>query len=181
MLARSINNIKSLRIFENVTYSVEPGSSSSQKIININVEEKATGEISAGAGVGTSGSTIAFGVIENNYMGKGIRLDANIAITEESIKGLFAVNNPNFRLSGNALNTRIESSTTNRLADQGYKTTRTGFSFGTYFEQWEDIYLSPKISTYYEDLSTTSDCNASFNKTRWYLFLYRFELCNNKR
>ena len=97
-------------------------------------------------------------------MGKGIRLDANLAISEESIKGLFAVNNPNFRLSGNSLNTRIESSTTNRLADQGYKTTRTGFSFGTYFEQWEDIYLSPKISTYYEDLSTTTGATPALTK-----------------
>ena len=39
------------------------------KIININVEEKATGEISAGAGVGTSGSSLSFGVKENNYLG----------------------------------------------------------------------------------------------------------------
>ena len=29
------------------------------KIININVEEKATGEITAGAGVGTPGGTVA--------------------------------------------------------------------------------------------------------------------------
>ena len=183
LLARSINNIRGLRIFENVSYSVEPGSSNSQKIININVEEKATGEISAGAGVGTSGSTIAFGIIENNYMGKGIKLDANLAISEESIKGLFAVNNPNFRLSGNSLNTRIESSTTNRLADQGYKTTKTGFSFGTYFEQWDDIYLAPSISTYYENLSTTTTASSALIKQDGTYFYTNvsYAIINDKR
>ena len=40
--------------------------------MNISVTEKPTGEIMAGAGVGTSGATIAAGVKENNYLGKGI-------------------------------------------------------------------------------------------------------------
>ena len=44
------------------------------KIININVEEKPTGEIMAGAGFGTTGGTFEFGVKENNYLGKGIGL-----------------------------------------------------------------------------------------------------------
>ena len=51
-----------------------------KKIINITVEEKPTGEISAGAGFGTNGGTICFGVKENNYLGKGIKLDANAII-----------------------------------------------------------------------------------------------------
>ena len=41
------------------------------KIININVEEKPTGEISAGAGIGTNGGTFAFNVQENNWLGEG--------------------------------------------------------------------------------------------------------------
>ena len=39
------------------------------KIINVSVEEKPTGEISAGA-VGLGGTFV--GVKENNYLGKGI-------------------------------------------------------------------------------------------------------------
>ena len=50
------------------------GKNKNSKIINITVEEKPTGEISAGAGVGTSGGTFNFGVKENNYLGKGIRI-----------------------------------------------------------------------------------------------------------
>ena len=44
-----------------------------KKVININVQEKPTGEISAGAGFGTDGGTFMFGVKENNFLGKGTR------------------------------------------------------------------------------------------------------------
>ena len=38
------------------------GSTKDQKIIDIEVEEKPTGEISAGAGIGTSGGSVAFNI-----------------------------------------------------------------------------------------------------------------------
>ena len=39
--------------------------------MEIRVEEKPTGEIMAGAGVGTEGTSLTFSVKENNYLGKG--------------------------------------------------------------------------------------------------------------
>ena len=45
------------------------------KNIDITIEEKATGEISAGAGTGTTGSSLNAGIRENNYLGLGIKLD----------------------------------------------------------------------------------------------------------
>ena len=46
----------------------------------LEVEEKPTGEISAGAGIGTKGGSLAFGVKENNWLGEGkkIGLDSKI-------------------------------------------------------------------------------------------------------
>ena len=86
---KSINNIKSLRFFKTVTSEIVEGSSVDSKIINISVEEKPTGEISAGAGFGTNGGTIMFGVRENNYLGKGLRVESNFILNEESIKCVF--------------------------------------------------------------------------------------------
>ena len=57
------------------------------KIINITVEEKPTGEIMAGAGVGTNGGTVVFGVKENNYLGRGIEFTSDLTFSEESLKG----------------------------------------------------------------------------------------------
>ena len=50
-LDRSISNIKSRNIFKTVEGKVADGDQNNLKIINISVEERATGEISAGAGV----------------------------------------------------------------------------------------------------------------------------------
>jgi len=52
---RSLNEIKSLNFFKSVKMDVIEGKDINSKIINISVEEKPTGEISAGAGFGTSG------------------------------------------------------------------------------------------------------------------------------
>ena len=40
------------------------------KVINITVEEQPTGEISMGAGYGSSGSTIGAGIVEKNFLGR---------------------------------------------------------------------------------------------------------------
>ena len=84
---KSENNLKSLNFFKSVKLETIDSINQNNKIININVEEKATGEISAGAGFGTSGSTFTFGVRENNYLGKGLAVDANASISTDSIKG----------------------------------------------------------------------------------------------
>ena len=65
--AKSINNIKSLRIFKTVNSEVLEGNKENTKVININVQEKPTGEIALGAGVGSEGGTIGFSVSENNF------------------------------------------------------------------------------------------------------------------
>ena len=61
-LDQSIAKIKSRNIFGDVKKIVNDGSQKDQKIIDIILEEKPTGEISAGAGIGTSGGSFAFNV-----------------------------------------------------------------------------------------------------------------------
>ena len=69
---KSVNNIKSRNIFSSVKSKVKDGSENKKKVIDIEVDEKPTGEISAGAGTGTYGSTLSFGLKEINYLGKVI-------------------------------------------------------------------------------------------------------------
>ena len=61
------------------------------KIINITVEEKPTGEIMAGAGFGTSGELIEFGIKENNYLGKGLAVETNLSLSTDKVTGVFNV------------------------------------------------------------------------------------------
>ena len=57
---KSINNLKALNIFKSVDAKISEGSTDLNKIVDITVEEKPTGEISLGAGVGTDGNTLGF-------------------------------------------------------------------------------------------------------------------------
>ena len=163
---KSINNLKALNFFKNVQSEVTEGSSEENKIINIEVEEKPTGEISAGAGVGTSGTMIGFEIKENNFLGRGVQFGTNIELTDESIRGKFSVFNPNFRGSDQSVFASLQSSETNRLANFGYKTTKTGFTLGSKFEYYEDVFISPSLSTYYESLKTDSSASATLEKQK---------------
>ena len=164
LFQKSVNNIRARNLFSNVKTEIIDGSSDKSKILNIEVEEKATGEVAAGAGTGTSGSNISFSISENNYLGRGIGVRANTALSDDSITAMLSITNPNFRNSDKLLDTTIERSTTDFMSKYGYKTTKTGFSFGTTFEQYQDIYFSPKISTYLETLDTSSIASAAKKK-----------------
>ena len=158
---KSINDIKSKNIFKSVTSEInDSDSKNNKKIINITVEEKPTGEIFAGAGTGTSGSTISGGIKEKNYLGKGIELDTNLSLSDDQIKGKFSVVNPNFRNTDRSINTTIESTATDFMTSSGYKTTRTGLRIGTGFEQYDNLFFNIDLSTYYEKLETSSSASA---------------------
>jgi len=161
---KSINQVKSLRIFKTVESTIKDGSSNNQKIINIEVEEMPTGEISAGAGVGTSGSSIGFGIKEKNYLGRGVTVDANLVLSDDGIKGLLSVVNPNYKNTDNSLFTTFESSSEDKLDKFGYETSKYGLSLGTRYEQYEDIFFSPNLSIYHEDLKTNSTARDNLKK-----------------
>ena len=76
---RSIQKVKSMNIFKSVVYKSKT-EDNFNKTIDIVVEEKPTGEIFAGAGTGTTGSSITAGLKENNYLGLGIKLDTNLTL-----------------------------------------------------------------------------------------------------
>ena len=158
---KSINEIKSKNIFKSVTADIlDIDKNNNKKVININVEEKPTGEIFAGAGTGTGGSSIAAGIKENNYLGKGIKLDSNLFLGDDEIKGKFSVTNPNFRNSDRSLFTTIQSTSSDFMTTSGYKTSRTGLEFGTSFEQYNNLFVNFKLSNYYEKLETSDSASA---------------------
>tara|TARA_A100000164_G_C21939383_1_gene789806 strand:- start:613 stop:2856 length:2244 start_codon:yes stop_codon:yes gene_type:complete len=170
---KSINRIKSLNFFRNVESEVL-SNDDTNKIINIKVEEKPTGEITAGAGVGTDGSTIMFGVNENNFLGKGISVNSNLKLSEEDIKGNFTISNPNFNNSEKSLFFNVQTLETDRMSTSGYKTNKSGFRVGTDFEYYDDLYFGVGTSNYYEKISTDSTASARQQKQKghyWDSFL----------
>ena len=162
--SKSINNLKATNLFKSVKSSITEGQDLNTKIIDITVEEKPTGEIMIGAGAGSEGGTFGFSITENNFLGKGIQLSSNLDLTEDSIRGLFSVTNPNFNYSGKSLSTSVESTNVDKLTDSGYKSTKTGFTLGTGFEQFQNVYFTPKLSNFYEDISTKDTASTNLKK-----------------
>jgi len=160
LVNKSINNIKSLNFFKVVNSKVVDNNEDKTKSINISVEEKATGEIYATAGVGTSGNSVGFGVKENNFLGKGIGLDTNLLVSSDSLKGKFSVSNPNFNNSDKSVYVSAEAIENDYYQTFGYKTNKTGISIGTDFEYLNDFYVGINNSNFYEKIETNSNASA---------------------
>ncbi len=162
--AKSINNLKALRIFADVKDEVVSGKNPNQKDIKITVEEKPTGEILASAGVGNDGGTVGFSVTEKNFMGRGIGLISSLSLSEEKVKGEFTVNNPNFNYTEKSLSTSFFAINTDKMADSGYDSSEIGFSFGSKFEQYDNLFFNPFFKTVAEKLETNSLATSSIKK-----------------
>jgi len=161
---KSINEIKSLNLFKNVYSEILEGDNRNSKIINITVEEKPTGEIMAGAGFGTDGEVIEFGIKENNYLGKGHKIEANLSIGSDRVTGKFNLTDPNFNDTNKSINYGIEAIETDKLSSFGYKSKKIGGSVGTGFEFLEDVNLGIETSSFVEKIETDSSASARQKK-----------------
>ncbi len=164
-LEKSIAKIKSRNLFGDVATKISEGKSKDQKIIDISVEEKPTGEISAGAGFGTTGGSFAFNISENNWLGKGINVKTFIDVSSETFTGGVNFTNPNYNFSGNSINYYIEN-TQNDKPDSGFENNIISTGIGTNFEQYKNIYLAPSLSFSYDELKVDNTASQSLKKQK---------------
>ena len=163
-LDQSLSELRARGIFSEVNSKVKPGSEKDLKIIDITVEEKPTGEITAGAGVGSDGSTVAFGVKENNWLGSGIQLSSFLEVDESKVRGELRFSNPNFDYTGNALGFNIGAVTNDQSEDSGYKNNTISFGTSIDFEQYRNIFIRPGVSFVSDDLTVDSTASNLLKK-----------------
>ena len=161
-LDKSISNIKSRNIFRDVKYEIANGSDDNLKVIDIEVEEQATGEISAGAGIGTSGGSIAIQVSENNWLGEGKRVNFSIDISAETLSGAISFTDPNYDFMGNAISYYIQNDN-NDKPEQGYENTIVKAGINTSFEQYKNVFTKLGVSAMYDDLRTDGSASTSLS------------------
>ncbi len=162
-LDKSVSELKSRNLFKTVNYEINDGSEPNLKIINFIVEEKPTGEISAGAGFGTNGGTVAFTVKENNWLGEGKSLALDVEIDQESLAGSLNFNDPNYDFLGNSINYSLASEK-NDKPDKGYENSIISAGIGTSFEQYKDVVASLGLEFTYDDLKTENSASDSLKK-----------------
>ncbi|MDC0447571.1 outer membrane protein assembly factor BamA, partial [Pelagibacteraceae bacterium] len=162
-LEKSIAQIKARNIFRKVDYEVLDGSIDNLKVINIKVEEQPTGEVTAGAGIGSDGGLFQIGIKENNWLGTGKSVSFDLELESESISGILNYVDPNYDLLGNSLSYTLLTES-NDKPDQGYENTLTSAAIATAFEQYKNVYLSLGLSASYDDLRTDSSASANLQK-----------------
>ena len=175
LVNKSINEIKARRLFGKVDYKMLPGSSDDLKVLEISVEEQATGEIMAGAGVGTDGTTFQFAISENNWLGRGVQLQTSLNLSREQISGNILVNNPNYNFTDKSLRAGLDVSTTDRSATSGFKSSKTGFVLGTGFEQYEDVFFTPEINVQFEDIEVDASASTAIQNMNGNFFNVDFK------
>ena len=91
---------------------------------------------------------------------RGVKVDSNLNVSEEKIKGKFLVSNPNFKNSDKNLDLSVEATSIDRLATSGYKSNVTGFSIGTQFEYLDDLRLGLSTRNIIEKIDVDASASA---------------------
>ena len=164
-LEQSIAKLKARQIFSSIVSNITDGELKDEKIININVEEMPTGEISAAAGVGTGGGSFGFSVKENNWLGKGISLSTDFNVSKETFSGGVFYTDPNYNFSGNSVSFNVQNST-NDKPKSGYKNNLTSIGATTRFEQYKDIFITSGFDFSYDDLNVDGSASTSLQKQK---------------
>ncbi len=161
---KSKNNIRASGLFSNVDYKILDTENEFKKDIEITVSEQPTGEITAGAGYGSSGQTFTFGIKENNFSGNATKLNTNLSISSKSIKGGLNIIIPNYNYSDKSLKMNLSRTSNDFLSTSGFENTITNFTLGTGFEYKQDLFFTPLIAFEAEDLTTNSNASTALKK-----------------
>ena len=162
-LDKSVSKIRARNIFKNVTSKISSGKDGNLKIIDITVDEKPTGEISAGAGIGTNGGSFGIAISENNWLGEGKKVQFEIETDEETLSADILYTDPNYNFLGNQISYNLFSRS-NDKPDQGFENTLVGAGISTKFEQYKNLFTSLGTSVSYDDLRTIDTASTALKK-----------------
>ena len=144
-IAKSKDSLQALDIFKNVTVETTEAINKNNIDIGILIEEKPTGEISAGAGYGTQGAVITFALKEKNLLGKGVAADINMSLGTERILGKISLTDPDFTDNGNSLRGNVFVSKYS-YDNAGYENKVIGSEIATSYEAFKDVRLETGLS-----------------------------------
>ena len=180
-VAKSIDKVKSLRIFKNVKF--ETVNSGDEKIdLNITVEEQPTGSVSAGVGVGSSGSTISSSIVEKNLFGKGIIIDSNVSIGTEKISGNVGFSIPDFMNTDNLFNYNIFALSTD-YTNSGYESKKIGNVLATRFNIYENVSLKTGFAIDLDSIDTNPSASNLYKSREGDYLTYKgfYNIVNDRR
>lgn len=160
LIEKAERRLRNLGFFKNVRIYSEPGSSPDRVIVNVQVEDQATGEVSVGAGYSTSNGFIAeLSISEKNFLGRGQYVRAAIGRGTEAETYELSFTEPYF------LDRRLSAGfdAYRRSYDEGsgsihpYDEVLTGGAIRFGIPLQDDLTLGLKYSIYQQEISNVKD------------------------
>ena len=163
LVDRAERRLKNLDFFKSVKIVTEPGSSSDRVILNVDLEEKSTGDFSVSGGYSTTDGALGeVSVSERNFLGRGLFAKATVQYGQYARGGSLSFVDPYLLDYRVALG--LDLFYREQLANTyiSYNTKTLGFSPRLGFQLREDLALQLRYSIYQQEISLPpafSDCN----------------------
>ena len=167
LVDRAERRLKNLDYFKSVKITTEPGSSSDRVILDVNLEEKSTGDFSVSGGYSTTDGPLAeVSVSERNLLGRGLFGKVSVTYGEFARGVSLSYVEPyllDYRI-GLGLDAYYREQLPNTYVS--YETRTIGFSPRIGLQLREDMSLQLRYSIYQQDITLPSylnDCNNNPN------------------
>jgi outer membrane protein insertion porin family len=169
LVDRAERRLKNLDYFKTVKITTEPGSSSDRVILNVELEEKSTGDFSISGGYSTTDGALAeVSIAEKNLLGRGLFAKAAVQYGQYTRGVSLSFVDP--YLLDYRVGFGLDAYYREQLASSyvSYNTTTMGFSPRLGFQLREDLTLQLRYSLYEQQISLPyylDDCNNNVNNT----------------
>jgi outer membrane protein insertion porin family len=157
-LRRSKQRIQNLDFFEKVDVKTEPSpDAEDQTIVNVDVEEKSTGELSFGVGFSSSsGASFNVGMNERNLLGKGQKLSARVSVGQSQTNFDVSFTEPYFLDRQMAAGVDLYHTKTDYEDESSYQLATTGGALRVGFAYNEHLSQSIRYSLSRRELTDVS-------------------------
>src|SRR6201995_4416815 len=163
LVDRAERRLKNLDYFKTVKINTEPGSSSDRVILNVDLEEKSTGDFSVSGGYSTTDGALAeVSISERNFLGRGLFAKASVTYGQYARGLSLSYIDPyllDYRVAL-GLDAYYREQLPNSYISYGTKT--IGFNPRLGFQLREDLALQLRYSIYQQDISLPgylANCN----------------------
>ncbi len=146
-LSRTEQRLNNLGYFEKVEVKNEPGSAADKTVVNVDVQEKSTGEVNLGAGFSsTDGALADVGIRESNLLGRGQEAHARLTYAARRKQAELGFTEPYFL--GRDLSAGFDLFRTRYdfLTESSYNLDSTGFTLRAGYNLQEHLQHSVNYS-----------------------------------
>lgn len=164
-IRRSEQRIKNLGFFEKVELTTARTDSPDKVDINVNIQEKSTGEINFGAGYSTTdGALVNAGIRERNLLGKGQDLRFDVTRAQRKTDGQISFTEPYFMDKDIAAGFDLFSVSTDRETESSYQSESNGIVLRASYDLTEYLRHTLRYSLKSDDITDVSTDSSLYIK-----------------